>query len=492
MPNIKFHEVSVIGTPILDLNRFFVYYDELKTEKGIWPFYLYSLNSIDKFSVTIKSNKILNIINNNTLCCSDFFIEEYIDEQIIKLGSLLKFINVKKNELDISINNNLIEIYVPAKSSKEFELSRNQFIEKLRSNFTPFVKFVNSIKIVSELRWEDFLGSFEKMEVFQNYMEQYNFELDLVGEFMYSVSKKEIEKDYKISIDEYIEKLFFAIIENWKSTQKCNPSFEPHKYLFLIKEYFRKRLTISYFDELKELIKIDLLFSRRNEINDNKVLFVEKHIFDIIGRSANEKYFSNPQFNRIVLENFYIGQAFGKKVKRNAFDRIGGGHKKLARVQAEINNYAGTKELAILLFRIKPKNLLFIEEFGADAKKALNQLLNYKLNDKTIVDLTELALITYFKPKYNVQHVGENFKKMNSSKIKEIVKNNDGIVINMSFEGVNWEIKSSNLQGVGKDFSSKNDRIIQYRFNNNKLIKSSKIKNLEDIFLKDTQTTVDE
>lgn len=490
MSTIKFHEVSVIGTPILDLKRFFNYYDELKTEKGKWPFYLYSFNSIDTFSVTVQSNKILKIINNNSSETSDFLFEKYIDEQIINLNSLFKFIGVKSDDLKVSIDNKLLIVYVPAKSNETFEKSKELFIYKLEKQLTSFVNFVKAFNLLSNLGWEDFLVSFNKLEGFQFYIEQEGINNKHVGEFLYDFSKKEIEKNSEISVEKFIENLYFSIIEYLNSIEKKSLLFDLKKYLFLIEEYSRKRLTFNFFDELKEFIKLDLLLDYKKEIKDNEVIFIEKHILDLIGRNANEKYFSNPQINRIVLENFYIGQAFGKKMRRNALDRIAGGHKKLTRVQAEINEYNGKKELAIILFRIEPKNLLFIEEFGTDAKKAFNQFLNFKLNDKTIVDLTELALITYFKPKYNVQHVGENFKKMNSIKIKEIVKNNDGIVINMGFEEVNWEIKSSNLQGVGKDFSSKNDKIIQYRFNNNKLIKSSKIKNLEDVFLKESQTTV--
>ena len=488
MSNIKFHEVSVIGSPILDLKRFYDYYDELKKERDKWPFYLYSFNSVDTFSLTVQKNKTLKIINNYTSEDSIFFIENYIDDHIIKLNNLFKFISVKKDDLEISIDKSLITINVPANSNKAFELSKKHFIEKLRLHIAPFVKFVRTIKLAFELNLEDFLISLEMIDQVQNFFKDFYSKDKLVGDFLYDVLKQEIENNLEISKEKYIENLYFAIIKLLDSNYNTNFYNKSKEYLFLTKEYSNQRIVIDFFDELKEFIKLDLSFNNRTEITNNKIKLAEKHILDIIGRKENEKYFSNPRINWIVLENFYIGQAFGENGDRNALDRIGKGHDKTGRIQSEINNYVGKKELAIILFRIEPKNLLLIEDFGTNLKKDINFLLNNKIDAKSIVDLTELALITYFKPKYNVQHVRDNFKKVKSSKIKEIIKNNDGIVVNMAFEGVNWIIKSSSLQGVGKDFSSNYNKIIQYRFNNKKLIKSSKIENIEDIFMKESQT----
>ena len=113
------------------------------------------------------------------------------------------------------------------------------------------------------------------------------------------------------------------------------------------------------------------------------------------------------------------------------------------------------------------------------AKERLEELLYTKTDAKNIVDLTEIALITYFKPKLNTQHVKNEFKSLYSKQIEEIISKNDGVVINMDFENCDWVINSS---ACGNDFSSRDDNIIQFRFNKN--IDFKDINNFEDLLEK--------
>ena len=137
-----------------------------------------------------------------------------------------------------------------------------------------------------------------------------------------------------------------------------------------------------------------------------------------------------------------------------------------------------SKELAILFFYMSPKNHLLIDSYGTTAVEGMRQLIeeNGNLSNNAIVDLAEIGLITYFKPRLNSQHVGDDFKIVNSKKIQDIIDKFDGITINMSFKRVNWLIKSS---GGGKDYSSATSHL-QIRFKNK--VTFNQIKNFQDLF----------
>ena len=132
-----------------------------------------------------------------------------------------------------------------------------------------------------------------------------------------------------------------------------------------------------------------------------------------------------------------------------------------------------------MLFTLKPKNGVVFMGNDPSAKERLEELLKTKTDEKNIVDLTEIALITYFKPKLNTQHVKNEFKSLYSKQIEEIISKNDGVVINMDFENCDLVINSS---AFGNNFSSRDDNIIQFRFNKN--IDFKDINTFEDLLEK--------
>ena len=179
---------------------------------------------------------------------------------------------------------------------------------------------------------------------------------------------------------------------------------------------------------------------KSEENNSLEFELLNIRLWDILGNKKFLDYIENRDFETLTLENLYIGQAFGKDGSRNVFDRIGEGHEKLQRI---ISTVPPDKEVALLFFSMRPKGNLVISQYGIEATEKLKNLLNDNIDPKEYVDLAEIALITYLKPKYNTQHVKDDFKSLKTAKIRDVINSYDGIQIFMDFEKVNWKIISS-------------------------------------------------
>lgn len=110
--------------------------------------------------------------------------------------------------------------------------------------------------------------------------------------------------------------------------------------------------------------------------------------------------FSKP----IPAEVLYIGRAYGKEGNRTAFDRLKS-HESLQRILAEHTYEEVIGDIAIALFEIDAK---LIGEF-IDMTNPSEDLFNLEsvllLKDpiamNQVINITEAALINFFKPKYN-------------------------------------------------------------------------------------------
>ena len=123
-------------------------------------------------------------------------------------------------------------------------------------------------------------------------------------------------------------------------------------------------------------------------------------------------------------EVLYIGQAYGSDGKRTAIQRLST-HSTLQKILAEAKINYPTKHIYILLMVISQSlNLLFDgtrKEYIMDEKSCDEHLNNVICNlpiEKQVINITEAALINYFKPEYN-QRLVNNFPNRNNQSYRQ-------------------------------------------------------------------------
>ncbi|MFV8830517.1 YecA family protein [Alkalihalobacterium sp. APHAB7] len=115
--------------------------------------------------------------------------------------------------------------------------------------------------------------------------------------------------------------------------------------------------------------------------------------------------FSTAQLNCEVL---YVGQSYGKKGDRDALNRLKS-HETLQRVMADISYEDINSEIAITLWEFTPRLITSMDGRNDFQVTEEEDLQHFKkvlsapplFVDNQIINITEAALINYFKPKYN-------------------------------------------------------------------------------------------
>ena len=118
------------------------------------------------------------------------------------------------------------------------------------------------------------------------------------------------------------------------------------------------------------------------------------------------------------FEVLYIGQAYGKDGNRTAFDRLEQ-HATLQKILTEYRNDHPDKHIYILLLEIqkqlamsfdgRSKEYMKTEE---ESDKHMKQVCCNLPEEDQVINITEAALINYFKPEYNINSV-DNFPNEN-------------------------------------------------------------------------------
>lgn len=115
--------------------------------------------------------------------------------------------------------------------------------------------------------------------------------------------------------------------------------------------------------------------------------------------------FSTTELNCEVL---YVGQSYGKKGDRDALNRLKS-HETLQKVMADISYEDINSEIAITLWEFTPRLITSMDGINDFQVTEEEDLLHFKkvlsapplFVDNQIINITEAALINYFKPKYN-------------------------------------------------------------------------------------------
>ncbi|WP_048791776.1 hypothetical protein [Streptococcus cristatus] len=456
MENIKCLEMIMMGTRLITVSEFYELFDGLQlNSSNKLPLFLYSFNLIDKYAFvnTSESNTIVEIKNITQNTHTRLNIGEYLlnnkfyQKDIFELKSIVDSdlrVEASERELVIYAAGELKETFTVLMDNKlDVECAVKELIcESWLACSIKFIQMLNNIKnwndvnytincfsnvysdIDLEISEQDKENAFKSMYLIVKNMElcpeQGKFGLSLLTEFLKLFF---YEKDIDIKIQEEIIYSFIQSQEEMllKNEESLVEQFYIHVHL---EQVYNRIYTVKKSEENNSL-EFELLNIR---------------LWDILGNKKFLDYIENRDFETLTLENLYIGQAFGKDGSRNVFDRIGEGHEKLQRI---ISTVPPDKEVALLFFSMRPKGNLVISQYGIEATEKLKNLLNDNIDPKEYVDLAEIALITYLKPKYNTQHVKDDFKSLKTAKIRDVINSYDGIQIFMDFEKVNWKIISS-------------------------------------------------
>lgn len=153
-------------------------------------------------------------------------------------------------------------------------------------------------------------------------------------------------------------------------------------------------LTISDTDFLR---KID--FPKEFELMDNLLMIA--------------LYLQYPEVNEYKI--LYIGQSYGKSGEKNAVDRLSN-HEVLQEVLSKANTDFREYNICLLLLKVEKTTPTFTvdglsKEYSktdSEDNEHIEKVLSAESDTKQIINITEAALINYFKPQFN-QKFKENF-----------------------------------------------------------------------------------
>lgn len=141
---------------------------------------------------------------------------------------------------------------------------------------------------------------------------------------------------------------------------------------------------------------------------------------DSISISADDLYqllASDMNINQ-QYEVVYVGKAYGKKGKRTAFHRLVG-HETLQKIMIDIERTKPSKQLYVLLLEYTSNLMMMFDgksdcfkESDADSDLHLNDVISNLPVEEQVINITEAALIHFFKPEYNINYI-ENFPNRN-------------------------------------------------------------------------------
>ena len=124
------------------------------------------------------------------------------------------------------------------------------------------------------------------------------------------------------------------------------------------------------------------------------------------------------------MEILYVGQSYGKNGDRNAVNRLLE-HSTLQQILAEINVNEPDKDVVVSLWDFVPKLLPVMDGISKNYQTSndvdnshIMNVLNNDFDYKQMINITEAALINFFKPKYN-EKFANNFPDYKHSSYTE-------------------------------------------------------------------------
>ncbi|MCB2291185.1 hypothetical protein LGK97_15755 [Clostridium sp. CS001] len=145
----------------------------------------------------------------------------------------------------------------------------------------------------------------------------------------------------------------------------------------------------------------------------------------------------------LELEVLYVGQAFGKDGERLATDRLKS-HSTFQKILTDYHSSHPDKRLYIFLYEFTPQMQISFDGLSGvysttkdEDERHFNEVMNNPLKYNQVINITEAAMINYFKPPYNVNFV-ENFPDEGHkgySQYYDLDYNNLVVEIDLEFDG---------------------------------------------------------
>lgn len=195
---------------------------------------------------------------------------------------------------------------------------------------------------------------------------------------------------------------------------KTHISFDLEKRMKTSSEKFKvKKVILSkYLDHSKVNLKCEYPYNN-----------LEIQISDISGDSSKLKRLLLSAHEALSMfvsniicefEVLYVGQAFGKNGERVATDRLKS-HSTLQKILTDYYSSYPDKQLHVFLFEFTPRIhgsfdgvTKIYTATDEEEKRHFDDVINNPLKYKQIINITEAAMINYFKPPYNINFV-DNF-----------------------------------------------------------------------------------
>lgn len=208
-------------------------------------------------------------------------------------------------------------------------------------------------------------------------------------------------------------------------------------------DYTKAEITLKYpystlTIEFDEKYFNDFYKSKKIPISKSEFLKYRKLIID------NQMIFNAfVKENKNEMEIMYIGQAYGKKGNRTALDRLKS-HEKLIEILSKCNSEYPNERIYILLMQMNSQivsgfngisnQFMYSEE---KSQKHLKDVMSNLPKENQIINITEAAMINYFKPEYNKDFVNNfpSVKHKGYRQYYDLDYNCITIELDMEFQG---------------------------------------------------------
>lgn len=418
-----FLEVNLCGTKFIDMKEFYAQLNEYKNysaeKKKQVRLFLYSAYYVDKYRFESAKNwKKIKITNKNTNQDTYFDLEKYLTP---KESSSIR---PKETDCNISINAN----------GKELSVCYSPELNKI------------NLHIIGERLYDAY-------SLLDSILADLEVKDEEVQKWSTTIDPSDDDFSQKIDVNSFYEDIKIGYTKVVKAQY---PNIDRDKVNCILEQYKEGLDTVIF--NFKVL-------SHLNIKQNNQIEILNFSIWDILMNNAYASYLSVSC--PVELETKYIGQAFGDNGSRNIYDRIGKGHE---HIQKLIATCPDSKELALNFFSLHPKSEMLGQAKDPKLLEFLKAINENKQDDTTpsqYVNLTELGLITYFKPSDNIALKSRTFNAPNDDlkTINEINSKYSGIIISMYLNDDNIKIFSEQ-RPLSEAFIPTKSRI-QYKFDSN-------------------------
>lgn len=260
-------------------------------------------------------------------------------------------------------------------------------------------------------------------------------EMDLHQYHIYSILAYEqfyIRKEKTYCTSQGIHICLFAII-NGEEVDFALPVLELNEELKKKYKSIKLELNMPYTS-----IKI--------KIEDEDFLLKNPKYQDVIYAQDLMLTFASEIIKKTEFKVLYIGQAYGKDGKRTAFNRLAS-HSTLQKVLTDCQAKYADKHIYIMLMEFTPQLMSVFDGISEKYTKTeeesdqhMHEVLYNLPKYNQVINITEAALINYFKPEYNVNFV-DNFPDDNHKGYKQYFDldyDSVCIEIDLEFDELNW------------------------------------------------------